>query len=371
MELCSSPRIINLIGVPVDSLGGLQRTARDVHRAMELAGARVETLSPPEWPRLRPALADAALGHLWRWRRVSALARGRPADLVIGHNGAGWGLPSSQARINAWQNESGEYSRWTWPVWHPNRWKLRLLDTAVERAAARHSHNIAVSRQMAGNLRANAGVRVRGVIENAVDCQHFAPLGRGAGEAFRRRHGLPVDGPPLVLYAGRPVNYKGLWLLRDWLLQFCGRIELILAGPDHAPPGLDDLPGVHAIGRIDYPELPELYAAADFFALPSYHEGCSYAVIEAMACGVAPLISHAGHGATIARRSRALAAVMAPLDQMERLTGVLDRWLRHPLEAVAMRRIARRYALKYHSMERFQRQWVQLANDVLERHARP
>lgn len=352
----TAPTIINLLPIPIGELSGLSRTARDLDAALRRAGANVVTLDPPMVPRLWPPVIDKTFGHIYGWGHASTLVRGRRADLVIGHNGAGWGLRGVR-RICSWQNESGEYSRWTWPAWHPNRWKLRHVDTACEWAAGWGAANYTVSHQMAENFRDCARVSIRGVIENAVDGDHFRPLGAQAGRAFRRAHGVPETGMPMLLFAGRPVNYKGLWLLREWLEEFEGRVGLILAGPDSIPPELAGARNVFAVGRIGYDELPMLYAAADFFALPTYHEGCSYAVIEAMACGVPSLLSEAGHVRTIARRSPRLGAIIAPLGDMRRLTSVLARWLARPQEAVAYGPLMRRYAEHYHGMALFERKW--------------
>ncbi len=369
MNTSNAPLILNLIGVPVDSLGGLQRTARDVERVLSREGYRVRTICPEEFHRFRSGAIEGLVGHLYRWRSVARLVDEeslKEASLVIGHTGAGWGLPAETPRLNMWQNESGEYANWTWPKWHPNYWKLKTVDTHCERRAGTGAHNYAVSERLGRNLADNAGLHLTGVIENAVDTDHFKPLAKDASDAFRARYNLPARTARVLLYSGRPVNYKGLWLLRDWAAEFADQLHIAIAGPDTLPPELANLPNVSALGRIGYEELPELYASADFFALPSRHEGCSYSVMEAMACGVPSLLSDAGHVRTIVKRSDELRPWIAPTSAPEELTPHLRRWLEDPAIAESLTEHSREYVLKFHSMERFQSEWA----DAVERHRR-
>ncbi len=44
-------------------------------------------------------------------------------------------------------------------------------------------------------------------------------------------------------------------------------------------------------GAIAHDRLPHEYAAADFFVLGSHHESTGYAVLEALACGVPPVVT--------------------------------------------------------------------------------
>ncbi len=49
-------------------------------------------------------------------------------------------------------------------------------------------------------------------------------------------------------------------------------------------------------GKVD--DMPGFYAAADVFALPSYYDACSNAVLEALACGL-PAISSSRNGSAV------------------------------------------------------------------------
>ena len=48
---------------------------------------------------------------------------------------------------------------------------------------------------------------------------------------------------------------------------------------------------VHLAGPIPHGDLPAVYAAADYFVLGSRREGSGYAALEAMACGVVPVLT--------------------------------------------------------------------------------
>jgi glycosyltransferase involved in cell wall biosynthesis len=50
-------------------------------------------------------------------------------------------------------------------------------------------------------------------------------------------------------------------------------------------------PRVHLLGRIEQRMLAGLYATADLFVLGSHHESCGYALLEALAFGVTPVVT--------------------------------------------------------------------------------
>lgn len=78
-----------------------------------------------------------------------------------------------------------------------------------------------------------------------------------------------------------------------------GRIRILTVGTLDAPTAaiLDDPAIAPRSLRIPFcapDELAGLYAAADFVAIPSLFEGMPNVLLEAMACGVAPIVSDAG-----------------------------------------------------------------------------
>ena len=152
----------------------------------------------------------------------------------------------------------------------------RDIDTMVETIAAEHA-------KLPFDL-----LHAQYVVPGAVDTERFRPADEG-------RVGDAAD-PVRFLYHGRVDRRKGaldfldaLGLLRDRGLPFRGIVSGI--GPDVDPCrqrvgelGLSDR--VEFTGYADYEAVPALYRDADVFASPTYMEGFSNTILEAMASGL-------------------------------------------------------------------------------------
>lgn len=138
---------------------------------------------------------------------------------------------------------------------------------------------------------------------------------------FRQKHGIRPD-QQLVLFMGRLNVKKGLDLLLPAFQKVHQQLPdaiLILAGPDDGYKAeTEDFIRKHHLGdRIKLVGMltdtfkKEALSDADLFVLPSYSEGFSIAVLEAMTSGVPALVSdRVGFGDYIARYK---AAYLAPL----------------------------------------------------------
>jgi glycosyltransferase involved in cell wall biosynthesis len=80
---------------------------------------------------------------------------------------------------------------------------------------------------------------------------------------------------------------------------------------------------VRLLGRIEQRALASVYASADLFVLGSHHESCGYALLEALAFGVTPVVTDipSARAATDEGRIGAL----FPVGDVERLAEALVR----------------------------------------------
>jgi glycosyltransferase involved in cell wall biosynthesis len=157
------------------------------------------------------------------------------------------------------------------------------------------------------------------IIPNGVDPARYASLPDGA--IFRQRYGLGEG--PVVLFMGRLHRRKGVeQLTQAFRAAGIDGAKLVLAGPDEGM--LPVLQRIHnddiiLTGYLNEEERREALAAADLFALPATGEGLSMAVLEAMAAGVAVLLSP---GCNLPEAEQQGAGLVVP-PQIEALTQAL------------------------------------------------
>ena len=132
-------------------------------------------------------------------------------------------------------------------------------------------------------------------VPNAIVLERFDDLPPAA--VARAQLGAPAEGPLLLALAWWP-EAKGADVLLDALelLAAEGRpVQALLVGEERlrelvTARGLDDAPWLTLSGFIPDPGV--LFAAADLFVSASRHEGQSYAIGEALACGLPVITTH-------------------------------------------------------------------------------
>jgi D-inositol-3-phosphate glycosyltransferase len=136
--------------------------------------------------------------------------------------------------------------------------------------------------------RIDASLRAE-TVANAVDLGRFRVASRDERRRARASLGIAAD-EPLVLFVGRLVPKKNLRALVAALSGVDVRVLVVGDGPERgalAPLG----DRVTRLARLPHERMPEAYAAADLFALPSVGEGLPLSLIEALASGLRSIVS--------------------------------------------------------------------------------
>ena len=173
-------------------------------------------------------------------------------------------------------------------------------------------------------------------------------------DAFTPRSDRPLGDladPPVLLFHGRVDARKGVLDLVDALDLLDRPVRLLVSG---IGPELDVLRqrvagrgDVELLGYVHHDDAPDVYRRGDVFVSPTYTEGFSNTVLEAMASGL-PVVSTDTTGVKDAVRHLDNGLLHEPGDVRglaEQLTRVLDDdVLRGRVAGTALEEVRRRYA---------------------------
>jgi glycosyltransferase involved in cell wall biosynthesis len=99
------------------------------------------------------------------------------------------------------------------------------------------------------------------------------------------------DGVFRVLFTGQITQRKGIsYLVEGFRRAAIPNSELVMVGrPNGSPEVWKRVPGVRHVPALARTDLPEAYASADVYVMPSLLEGCCMTLLEALAMGVASI----------------------------------------------------------------------------------
>ena len=222
--------------------------------------------------------------------RLARLVRGRAVDLVHAHNATAWFYGAWAAFLARRPLVYTEHDRSFPPP--PRIQALHRLLARLTRAV------VAVSGEVADNLRRYEGIDDVRVIPNGVDGHRFRPASEGERSARRRALGLG-EGEVVLGTVGRLDPLKDHRLLIEAVTGLEGSWRLLVVGDGPLRAELERLVQERSLGgRVVFlgerRDVPELLRAMDAFVLPSRSEGLPMALLEAMACGLPVVATRVG-----------------------------------------------------------------------------
>jgi glycosyltransferase involved in cell wall biosynthesis len=367
--------------LPSHMLGGAGLIAVDLAAMVQARGARSRALVPA-----RGAAVDALtargiastmfpLAQLFRGTVPQAIAlsrmagrlAGSPATVLHVHNPTIYGLISPVTRFSRARTLVQFHLD---PSRDEVRWALRHPPSAV----------VTCSKYIATQVRSAIDGTPQSVpvvpIQNAIDLDRFVPGDRMAAKA---RTGMRGDAVTIVMLANLAAHKGQMTALRAIrrLLDRGVVVEGWFAGDERDPARpftaqlhalVADLgigPHVKWLGFRD--DGPELLRAADFFFLPSSHEGLPLSALEAMASGTVVIGSTVPGIAEVVRDG--VSGFLVDADNPDGYADVVQRLASKPDAYAAVRAAALAQVRAEHAWSTYADRMWQLYQDVADRHA--
>jgi glycosyltransferase involved in cell wall biosynthesis len=211
--------------------------------------------------------------------------------------------------------------------------KKRVYTALVEgRNLRRASCLHALSRPEIGHLRAIAPRTPVCLVPNGVDLAALADL---PARSELESHHPELRGKLVLLFLSRLHVKKGLDLLAEAMAALAPRhpeLHLLLAGNDDGAkaPFLARMESaglghrVSCVGHVSGESARRVWGAADAFVLPSYSEGFSMAILEALACRLPALITTACHFPELAATGGGIVVEPTARDVTRGLADLID-----------------------------------------------
>jgi glycosyltransferase involved in cell wall biosynthesis len=236
-----------------------------------------------------------------------------------------------------------------------------------------------ISRYVTGTVREVAGRRPEDIftVLNCVDVSSWDPATDGSG--IRREFGIAPDGP-LIISVSRLFSWKGQ---RELLKAFAGAraqlpaLKLLIVGADETEvePGsfTEELRGLaeqlgvsnHVVFTGQRSDIPQLMAACDVFALPSFEEPFGLVFLEAMAM-CRPVVA-LDNGGTPEVVEHGQSGLLSPPGDIAGLTANIVRLLNDRELRARMGERGRARVLEYFNAERMTADATAAYEEILAR----
>lgn len=131
-------------------------------------------------------------------------------------------------------------------------------------------------------------IKAKGVLYNSIDLDEIEEMSKETVKKYRKKYCVPEDAI-VITFTGRLLKEKGLPELLNVMDKVCKErddVYLFIAGDGDMEDEINQRKTEHIIplGRIDFKHIVALLNESDIFCLPSFSEGFSTSILEAVAC---------------------------------------------------------------------------------------
>ena len=226
----------------------------------------------------------------------------------------------------------------------------RLLGALVRR----NSRFVALSGQGHEELR-RLGCRDETIVRstNGVDLERFQPADNDCADRSRTvlylSRLVPAKNPQLLLRAWKYVNREGQY-------------RLLIAGDGPLAGGLRQLAHQESLQNVEFlghvSDVAAAHRQASVFVLPSPSEGCSNALLEAMAGGLCPLATRVPGNIDVIRDG--INGLLFDHDDEQQLATALSRALTDESMRARLSATARDHVIQHHDLDKIAASYVDL-----------
>ncbi len=254
---------------------------------------------------------------------------------------------------------------------------FQLLERARNLVLRRADAVIAISGHIDAEFR-KRGLAAEKIVPlpNGVSLRKFRPISATERSTLRTRLGLPDDGRPIMLYAGRLARAKGVPLLVEaWPTLIASHPDLYLVIVGSGNRSFDDCEaqvkqrvqelGLQA-GVAFFPEtdaVTDFLQTADLWVFPTEYEGFSLALAEAMGCALTVIATSVGAAPQLIQHGKS--GFLFPPKDLQALIDVIEDAMRHREQWDAIGAEARQ-AVSQYDLDIIADGYAQLCHRVLD-----
>lgn len=165
-------------------------------------------------------------------------------------------------------------------------------------------------------------IESQGECYNAIDIVEIEKLSEETSMNYREKYGLSKK-DIIITYTGRLIKEKGIQELVGAFRELPSNYYLFIAGDGDLYEKIKVLnnPSIKLLGKLTFKEVIGLLNESDIFCLPSYSEGFSTSLLEAVACRCCIITSNTG-GAKELIKSEEYGIVLEAITEEEIINAI-------------------------------------------------